>query len=98
MANAFKRDANGWWVELKVGETKDFGHDWSAELGTDSVQNSTWSAETGITVSTPQVIGAVASAFFSGAAEGVTKWIDNTITTVGGRVIKESFRIVGKLR
>ena len=43
MKSAFKTDSLGQYAELKVGETKDYGNDFTTELGADIIISSAWS-------------------------------------------------------
>lgn len=96
MKSAFKTDILGQYAELKVDEVKDYGNDFTAELGSDTIVSSVWI--TSLTTSTPSITGAITSVFFSGAVDGESYWVDNRIVTAGGRTIKESFRLIGKSR
>ena len=97
MRTAFKSDTVGDYATLRVGEDKDFGNDYTDELNGEAISSSTWSA-TGLTVTKAAIALGIVSAFFAGAADGTTYWVDNTVTTAGARVMKQSFRLVGKTR
>jgi len=94
---AFKTDTVGDYADLRVGEDKDFGNDYTDELNGEAISSSAWSA-TGLTVTKAAISSGIVSAFFAGAADGVTYWVDNTIVTAGTRTMKQSFRLVGKAR
>lgn len=97
MRSAFYRDVIGDYAVLKVGAVLDFGNTYADDIGSDTIQASTWAA-TGLTVTGGSILGAVVTAFFSGAADGIFYWVDNTVVTVGGRTFKQSFRLVGATR
>lgn len=98
--NAFKTDQDGDYTEMLLGDTLDYSHEWAdflAASGNDSIApaGSTWTAPAGVAVSGPDVSGSVVYAFFTPSAAGTYR-IENTITTVGGRIKKDSFRIIVK--
>ena len=96
MKSAFKTDSLGQYAELKVGETKDYGNDFTTELGADIIISSAWS--TTLTTTSSSITGGITSVFFSGAVDGGSYWVDNSVITAGGRTLKESFRLIGKTR
>lgn len=98
--SAFQTDQNGDYAEMRLGETLDFTNDWTdflAQSGSDTIaaSGSVWAVPAGVTVSTPAISGTKTYAFFTPTVVGIYQ-IDNTLTTTGGRIKKESFRIICK--
>lgn len=100
MRTAFKKDAeDAWWIEQDLGDYTDYSFDWSSLLGDDALQTSAWSAEGPATPKTPSAEGQVTTVWVeldAGVAAGDTARIRNTVTTVGGRTFRRSFRLVAR--
>lgn len=96
--SAFKKDESGEYTVMRVGESKDYGHDLTDELAgdSDSILFSNWAVVgSGVLVSSPGYTGGITRAFFTSEQAG-TVTVRNTITTAAGRVYVEDFRIVSK--
>jgi hypothetical protein len=72
--------------------------DWSDRLilatgASDPIATSTWTGQTGITISNSSfdAVNGTAQALFSGGAAGQTFKITNTITTTGGQTLVQAF-------
>lgn len=69
-----------------VGETLDWGFDWSAWLITgDSIASSAWTAEGTITMDSDGVSGETTYVWLSGGEEDTVVRLTNTIETADGR-------------
>ncbi len=64
----------------------DFGFDWSAWLGTDTILTSTWTADPGLILSGPTFDGTKTSVWIEGGVAGDKLSATNHITTVAGRI------------
>lgn len=93
---AYKQDESGDYADLLVGETLDFGNDFTNELlaDSDTVATSAWAVDSGLTTSTPQINANITSVFLTCTQAGVMQ-VTNTVTTTNGRTYKERFRIIG---
>lgn len=63
----------------------DYGVDWSAWLGTDTIATSTWTVPTGLTVDSETETTTLATVWLSGGTTGTTYTLVNRITTAAGR-------------
>jgi hypothetical protein len=68
---------------------KDYVFDWSAWLGADVIQTSTWVVDAGLTVGTgpkaPSHDGATATVWLSGGTVNKVYRVTNRVVTTGGR-------------
>lgn len=78
MADVFVKDPD---------ETLDYVRDWSAVLGDDTISDSTWTADTGITVDSDSHTDTAATVWVSGGTAPDRYGITNRITTTGGRTL-----------
>lgn len=73
-----------------------YGMDWGPFLTplSDTIVTADWDAG-GLTAENPAIeAGAVStSVWLSGGSEGVLYTVSNTVTTVGGRTVKRSFKV-----
>ena len=81
--------------EQMNGERIDYGFDYAAWLGADTISASGWGAVPALTLSGPTNSGAVAAVFVAGVVGGEVYAVTNTITTAGGRVKKTRLVIRG---
>lgn len=72
---------------------KDYGFDWSAWLGTDTITASTWTLPSGITSYAESNTTTVATVWLSGGTHGQDYLVTNQITTAGGRIEQRSLKI-----
>lgn len=69
------------------GDTVDYGFDYSSRLATsETVSSSSWTATTGITLSSPAYASTETSVVASGGTRGELYYLTNTITTSLSRV------------
>ena len=75
------------WIAHSPGADLDYSVDWSAWLAAgETIAESTWEAQQGITLSRQAVIGGtVASVFAAGGVAKQSYVLTNTITTSAGR-------------
>ncbi len=86
--------SSGWYAPDKsAASVLDYTIDWSLWLATDTISASTWTAETGITVSAIGYTDTTATVWLSGGTAGTTYRVTNRITTAGGRITELSFFI-----
>lgn len=84
VATLFKAEPDGTISHpISVGADLDFGFRWELETG-ESIANSTWEHQDGVTLTRKAVTDNVASAFAKCAAAG-SYWIRNTIVTSEAR-------------
>lgn len=78
-------------------ENLDFSHDYSDELGADTISTSTWAiAPTGPTISGQTNVSGVVTAFVTGASPGVRHRLRNTAVTAAGRTFTTDWYIWGE--
>jgi hypothetical protein len=81
-------------------EVKDYSLDWSKDLGTDTVANTSYSvwtvspSDVNVTQSSIATNGTVATVWLSGGTAGQVYHVKNTITTVAGRGLTKVFRLL----
>lgn len=78
------------------GADLDYGFDWKTNgwLATgETIETSTWTATTGITLSRQQNANGVTSVFAAGGSAGYTYTLTNTITTSLGRIDKRAIKL-----
>lgn len=63
----------------------DYGVDWEEWLDGDTLTESTWTVEEGITSSNETMVGAIAGIWLSGGVTGKTYTVTNHIKTAAGR-------------
>jgi hypothetical protein len=72
----------------------DYGFDWTAFLGSDTILTATMSASpAGLTVGTTSHLGYIVKAMISGGATGNTYLISCVITTSGGLTANSDFKL-----
>lgn len=81
--------------ELTPDEVLDYGWNWATWLNGDTIATSTFTAEAGITVTSPDHDDTTSSALFSGITAGKRKRVDELITTAGGKTASRSFFLKG---
>lgn len=79
-------------IDKDVNALLDYSWDWSAWLGTDTIQSQVVTVEAGLTMNSSSFSGAKVTAFISGGGTnlGATKRATCKITTTGGRVEERS--------
>lgn len=79
----------------------DYGFDWRAWLesaGNDTIDTSTWTVDTGLTVNASTVSGGVSVVWLSGGTVGVNYTVTNRIVTAGGRTDERSLTVLVRQR
>lgn len=77
----------------------DYGLDWSSWLVSgETITNSTWTVDTGLTKSLEQNLAGVTSLFVSGGVVGKVYKLTNTITTSTTRSDSRTIRLSCRLR
>ena len=77
-------------------ETKDFIINWAlrmTRLGSDTIDSSSWIAETGITIDSDTNTTTTATVWLSGGTLKAYYLATNTIVTAGGRTLEQSIKI-----
>ncbi len=73
----------------------DYGVDWSAWLGTDTIATAVWTLPAGLTQPRPSsVAGATATVWLAGGTAGTVYLVSCRVTTATGRVDDRSLRII----
>ena len=73
-------------VDLKPpGAVLDYGVDWRPFLGGDSIVTSVWTAQPGVTLTSPTHAGGLTKVLVGGGVEGSTYRLTNSIVTATGR-------------
>ena len=95
MTTEWKRDSTGYYKEKSPDSRLDYGHDWTnwAE-DSDAIVSSTWTADTGVTLSDDGVSGLSTYVYVDGGTVGGRYELSNTVTWSSGRIIELSFGIV----
>jgi hypothetical protein len=76
------------------GDGADYGRDWTDHLDDgDTVASSTWVVATGLTGTSPELVGNVATIRLSGGTAGVEYKVTNHVVTTQGREFERSFII-----
>lgn len=78
------------WVQKDPQEVVDFRVDWAAKLGSDTLESSSWSATSGVTVVTSSFGDQAAIVWVSGGTAGSTYTLTNTVVTADGRTLEQS--------
>lgn len=88
------KDACGYFVSKDPDSTEDFMIDWTLFLGSETITESTWDGD-GLTVSASGLSSDArrATALISGGVCGSCYRVRNRITTSGGRIQDQSFRV-----
>lgn len=71
----------------------DYTIDWSTWLGDDTIADSDWTVETGLTEVTASNTDTTTTIWLSGGTEGTTYDVTNEITTAAGRIEERTIRI-----
>ncbi len=74
----------------------DFGFDWQAWLGTDTITASVWTADTGLTLSGPTFDTTKTTVWIEGGTAGEKLSATNRITTAVGRIDERTIVIAIK--
>jgi hypothetical protein len=69
----------------------DYVNDWTTYLGTDTIVNSIFLVDNGITVQSTSNTGKTSTVWLSGGQTGITYKVTNRITTAQGRTDDRSF-------
>lgn len=69
----------------------DYGFDWSAWLGTDTISTSSWDVPTGLTEGANGLSTQSTSVWISGGSVGRTYTVTNRVVTAAGRTDDRSF-------
>ncbi len=77
------------WQPKRPDEARDYAHDWSAFLGSDTIASQVSTAN-GVSLDSTDVAGQVVTFRVSGGADGIAR-VTHTITSSGGRVETETF-------
>jgi len=94
ISGTFVQNPDGWYSPDKdPTAVLDYSVDWTQWLAQDTLATSSWSADVGITVTATSFTTTVATVWLSGGTAGRIYSIHNSITTVGGRVNEQSFKI-----
>jgi hypothetical protein len=74
--------------------------DWLAETPTDSLQSSTWSASSpaGLVTSLPSINGTKTLLWLDDGVAGTTYYLENTVTTVQGRIAQRTVKVQVKAK
>lgn len=71
----------------------DYGVDWSAWLGTDTLASVTWTVPTGLVLASQANTTTVATAWISGGVAGSVYTVECKVTTAAGRTDERSFQL-----
>lgn len=71
----------------------DWGCDWSAWLGADTISTSTWTVASGLTKGADSHDTTTTTVWLSGGALGNTYSVANRITTAAGRTDERTFEV-----
>jgi hypothetical protein len=71
----------------------DYGINWAAWLGTDTIATSTWIVDVGLTKGTASNTTTTTTVWLSGGTLGVTYKAVNRIVTAGGRTNDRTLRV-----
>ena len=72
----------------------DYEIDWSTWLGTDTINSSSWTTGTGITIDSDTNTTTAAKVWLSGGTAGIRYTLTNSIVTAAGREEDRSIEIV----
>ena len=76
----------------------DYGFDWAAWLGTDTIATSAWSVATGLTEVSDTNTTTTTTVWVSGGTAGASYLCTNTITTAEGRTDERSLVVMVRER
>ncbi len=74
--------------------TLDYGFDWAAWLGTDTIIASTWFSDAGLTLTGGAFDATKTTVWVAGGEEGVVYRLINRITTSQGRTDEKTLRLL----
>jgi hypothetical protein len=77
-------------------ETKDYSIDWSADLGADTINTSSWSLSPSDPIVTQTSVASsntLTTVWISGGVSGRAYDVTNSIITAGGRTLTKTFRL-----
>lgn len=77
------------WPPKLPAEVLDYRVDWTARLAGDTISTSVWSIPAGLTGSLQSNTPNTTTTFLAGGTAGSSYSIENTITTAGGRTMRE---------
>ncbi len=78
--------------------TLDYGVDWSAWLGADTIESVAWSVPAGLTKTAESNTDTVAYVWLSGGTAGTTYQVVCRVTTTGGRTDDRTLELICKER
>lgn len=81
------------WEGKRPAEVRDYSHDWSAFLGEDTIDTSTW-VVVGATKDSDTSDDTTVTIWLSAGTNGTVARLTNTITTAGGRTEVETFTLL----
>lgn len=94
MPSTFHNDGGVLWAEQPAGSSLDYTLDWSSALAPgDSISESAWAADTGISVGDHSAAPRSATVWLSGGVAGRSYGVTNSIRTVAGRRDAKQFRV-----
>lgn len=86
--------ATGLWAEMQLGSKLDFTLDFTNALDPgDTIASVSWTADAGLTLTSPTFTGARATAWLQGGAANTWYAVRAAVTTAAGRIHVQSFRI-----
>ncbi len=74
----------------------DYGFNWSDWLDADTIDTSTWSVDTGLTIDSESETTLITTVWLSGGTPGKKYKAVNTITTAGGRTDERTLLVTVK--
>lgn len=82
------------WSPKDPDEILDYDIDWSDRLGDDTISNSSWTLVSGtVVIGTTQISDTATKVWLSGGMLGETCYIENLITTAGGRTYDQTVKL-----
>lgn len=91
----FRQDLLGEFIEKSPDANLDYANKWADWLvNGDAISTSEWSAEAGVTLTIPRVVGKTTSVFIDGGVAGNYYKVTNLMLTVEGRRVSTSFRVL----
>jgi hypothetical protein len=79
-----------YWPDKDPDETVDYGFDWSAALGTDTISTSTWIVPAGITQNSASNTATSSTIWLSSGTAGAIYELTNRVVTAGGRTYDQT--------
>jgi len=82
------------WPQKDPAEVLDYSLNWLANLGTDTITNSTWAiSDSGLVETDSSQTASIATIWLSGGTLNQTYSVKNTIITAGGRTFTQTVNI-----